>query len=176
MPPTSVHSRSRRAFTLVELMVTVGLAAIVMAGMLNAYTFLGRNLTGLSRLEKFDGKSQRLLVLFGRDVGAATAVTSASTTAVTFILPSGAVSYAWDSGAQTFTRTAGGASETLLGDVIAAEFKYYSRDGDLNPTAISVKQVQLTLTGALGTDKNSKYVTRSVATATLPLASKALLQ
>lgn len=68
MLPTKGHKRPNHGFTLVEVMVTTGISAIVMIGLLSAYTYVGHNSYRLGKLAEFEEKSRRALVLFNRDI------------------------------------------------------------------------------------------------------------
>ena len=83
MSPTNANKSvgcSRAAFTLVELIVSVGLSAIIFAGVLAGFTFLGRNLTRLMNTRDQEANSRRAFYLLGQDVSAATAVKTSTTT------------------------------------------------------------------------------------------------
>ncbi len=157
-------------------MVTVTVSGIVMAGMLSAYTFLGRNLVRLSSLEEFDNRGRQVLVLFNRDVNAATQITSATEKGVSFTLPDGTgvktVTYSWNDSVKTFSRIDGANTVILLRDVSALSFSYFDRGGSTSNNPIFIKQVELVLTGDIGTSG----LTRKVASARQILASKPLLE
>ena len=78
MSPISVRdSAARRGFTLVEVMIASSLLAVVLAGVLAAYLFVGRNLTRLVNLQQQEVESRRVLRQFTQDVSAAMSLTTA---------------------------------------------------------------------------------------------------
>jgi prepilin-type N-terminal cleavage/methylation domain-containing protein len=74
MSPTNANSRRHGAiagFTLVEMIVAMGLSAIIFAGILSGYTFLARNFTRLLNTQGQDTKSRRAVYVFTQDVSKA---------------------------------------------------------------------------------------------------------
>ncbi len=76
-------STSIRAFTLVELIVSLTLAAVVMAAMLSSYLFLGRNLTRLSYQHILEQQSRTILTTVITDLRNTQSVTNAANTTLT---------------------------------------------------------------------------------------------
>jgi prepilin-type N-terminal cleavage/methylation domain-containing protein len=94
--PGSVHSR---AFTLVEVLVSMSLASAILAAVLSSFVFLGRNLVRLANYQALETKSREALTYLQRDLAAAQAVKSGTTptpTSVTLVLPAGEVTYSFD--------------------------------------------------------------------------------
>jgi len=186
---TEVHSRSRRAFSLVELMIGTSLSAVVMAGMFSAYLFLATNLTRLNTTESFDRRSQRAVTLFSRDIATATKIVSVDSTAASATLvmnvPTGTVTYAWSGSAAapgaltrtvTVTESAATTVESLVSNVTAAVFTARDGNGNATSTTFNTRQVQLTLTGALRSSAGATLATRTAASPNLLIASQALIQ
>ncbi|HEY0965972.1 MAG TPA: prepilin-type N-terminal cleavage/methylation domain-containing protein [Opitutaceae bacterium] len=186
---TEVHSRSRRAFTLVELLIGTSLSAIVMAGMLSAYLFLAQNLTRLNTTENFDRRSQRAVTLFSRDISTATKIVSVASTSsaasLVMNVPTGTVTYTWSGSAaapgtltrtETVTTTAATTSESLVSNVTLAVFTARDGNGNATATTFNTRQVQLTLTGALRASSGGTLATRTAASPNLLIASQALIQ
>ncbi len=193
---TEVHSRSRRAFTLVELMIGTSLSAVVMAGMLSAYLFLAKNLTRLNTTEQFDRHSQRAVTLFSRDVSTATKIVSFSsvtvsgmtTATVVMNVPTGSVTYSWSGStaapgslnrAVTLTATGATTTESLVDKVSSTVFTFRDGNGNATTTTFNTRQVQLTLTGALRStagQTETTLATRMAASPNLLVASQALIQ
>jgi hypothetical protein len=189
MRRTEVHRRSRRAFTLVELLIGTSLSAVVMAGMLSAYLFLAKNLTRLNTTESFDRSSQRAVTLFSRDISAATKIVSvaSSTSSASLVMnvPTGTVTYSWSGSAaapgalsrtQTVTATAVTTTESLVSNVALAVFTSRDGNGNATTTTFNTRQVQLTLTGALRASSGGTLATRMAASPNLLIASQALIQ
>ena len=79
MRPTA----SIRAFTLVELIVALTLAAVLMAAMLSSYLFLGRSLTRLSYQHMLEQQSRTILTTVIADLRNTKSVTNATNTGLT---------------------------------------------------------------------------------------------
>lgn len=155
------RSTSSAGFTLIEVMVSSTLGAIVVAGVLSAYTFMGRNLARVSSYQALETESRKALTYLRRDFMQAQSVKTGTTptdTQVTLVLPSGEVSYTYNSASKTLVRqsSAGGASSLSLLHNDSCEcttfrFRYFtSTDGsptDLisatNYVPYSIKQMQV---------------------------------
>lgn len=152
---------SRAGFTLVEVMVTSAVGAVVMAGVLAAYIFLGRSLARLSSYQALETESRKALAYLTRDLTQAKYVkkgTSPTDSQLTLVLPSGEVTYTYDSGLKTLTRSAtfGPITSFKLLQTDACQcttfkFKYYT-GSDGSPTDLvsasayvpySIKQIQV---------------------------------
>jgi len=81
------RSAAARGFTLVELMVGLSLAAIVFAGILSAYLFLGRNLTRMANMQQQMVTNRRVLQVFTRDLSSAIALTNPTSTNLPLTVP-----------------------------------------------------------------------------------------
>jgi prepilin-type N-terminal cleavage/methylation domain-containing protein len=200
MSPTNGKSPKAAAsagFTLVELIVSVTLSAMIFAAILGGFTFLGRNLTRLVNTRDQDAKSRRAFYQFGQDITAATTLggTASDGTLELTVQGLGNVQYAFDPAAFTFSRIAPAvaaphAPETtvLLTDLSSFTFKYYNQAGtrlslgtnpdvDLTKSGIqSVKEIELSFTSAVG---NSASGTRTVFAGKSPrfvLRNRPLLQ
>jgi hypothetical protein len=90
-------------------MVSMTLGSMVLAGVLSTYVFLGRNLARLSSYQSLENESRKALAYLSRDFRQASAVKSGTTptaTQVTLVLPSGEVSYVYNSSTKTLRRQA----------------------------------------------------------------------
>ncbi|HVU18016.1 MAG TPA: prepilin-type N-terminal cleavage/methylation domain-containing protein [Candidatus Didemnitutus sp.] len=97
------------AFTLVEVLIGATLSAIVMVGVLTSFVFLGRSLSRLVNYQNLEAKSRQAMTVMRTDFGLALSVKSGTTptaTAVTLTLPSGDVTYTYDSSSQSLRRQA----------------------------------------------------------------------
>jgi len=183
-------------FTLVELIVGVTLSAIIFAGVLGGFTFLGRNLTRLVNAQELDAKSRRALYLLGQDINAATQLGSAANEkSIQLTVGSDAISYAFDDVALTLSRTAPAVdiphaptTTILLTNLKSLGFKFYNQAGnelalvsghdvDLTKSGVqSVKEIELSFESALG---NSASGTRTLFSGKSPrfaLRNRPLLQ
>jgi len=150
-------------FTLVELLVGSTLAAMIMLSLLSSYLFLGRNLSRLANQQLLETQSRRALLYFSQDVRMASALSSPSATGMVLTVPTSSgtttVTYAYDSAAQTLTRTIGSIpAKTLLTELVSFSFHYY--DGSSNEVTsfstqvISIKRVAMTFTSQTGVSSN----------------------
>jgi prepilin-type N-terminal cleavage/methylation domain-containing protein len=102
-------SARSRAFTLVEVLVSMSLSAAILAAVLSSYVFLGRNLVRLGNYQALETKSREALGYLQRDLGAAQSVktgTTPSASSLTLVLPTGEVTYTYDSAAGSLRRQA----------------------------------------------------------------------
>ena len=181
MSPIKGHKTNRgasRGFTLVELMIAMSLSAVVFAAILSAYVFIGRNLTRLANLEQQEGQCRRLLNTFAKDVGMAMRVTTASDTQLTLTVPTASstapVVYNYSNG--TLTRTDATGATTLLTGVTAFDFNYYNRAGTASTSSLSIKQVVLSYTSAVGSPANGTQARYAMVSPRLVLRNTPLLQ
>jgi len=147
--------RDRRAgFSLVELVIATTIAAIVLAAILSAYLFVGRNLSRLVNTQEQEVKSRRTLRLFTNDVSAAIRLNSATSNAFSLTKPlasgNATVTYTYASGNGTLTRVEGSSTQTLLTGITAFALEYYNEKGSSTTSAQSVKSVELSFTTAVG--------------------------
>lgn len=148
-------------FTLVEVLVSVSIGAVVMAAALSAYIFLGRNLARLSSYRSLESESRKALAYLTRDFTQALKVKNGTTPTeaqVTLVLPSGEVSYTYSSGTKTLRRQSTfGASmdfkllRTESCECTTFQFRYFTAE-DGPPTdqltaatnvPFSIKQIQV---------------------------------
>lgn len=185
MYPISVPSASRvrkaAGFTLTELMVASGLSAIVFAGILSAYTFLGKNLTRLANAQEVESKSRSVLQSFARDVAAASSITTASGGNMTLSVVSSVgstttVSYSYDSAAGTLTRTGASSSKVLLSGISQCAFNYYNKTNVATTTPLSVKEIEVAVTASQGTSATGTLVSFTTISPRLLLRNKSFPQ
>jgi prepilin-type N-terminal cleavage/methylation domain-containing protein len=178
-----INAHRSAGFTLVELLVAMSLMATLMAGVLAAYLFLGRNLTRLVNLQQQERKTRHALRVFSQDVGMASNLTTASstlsgstTTAAQFVLvpPTGsAVTYAYSSATGKLTRAEGaGQAQEILTDVTSFSINYFTVSQTLSGTAFSttlaapsnplgVKAVEFRFTTSVGSSAAGTQATYS---------------
>jgi prepilin-type N-terminal cleavage/methylation domain-containing protein len=160
-----MHRRkTKQGFTLVEVMIGAALGGVIMAAVLSTYTYMARNLARLASYQTLEAESRKALSYLSRDLSLAQGVktgTTPTTSAVTLTLPSGDVSYTYNSSSHTLTRQATfGVSPSLTFlhndscQCTTFTFRYYtSSDGaptnQLTPSAYvpySIKQIQVSYT------------------------------
>ena len=149
----------RAGFTLVEVMVSSTLAAIIMAAVLSTYVMLGRNLARLSSYQSLEHESRKALAYLSRDFMQAQSVkggTTPTASSVTLVLPSGEVSYTYDGSSLRRQTTFGTLRDVtfLHNDSCTCSsfsFNYYTSSGDAptdqsTPSAsvpFSIKQIEV---------------------------------
>jgi len=117
--------RSRRGFTLVELMVSATLAAFVLAGILSTFLFLGRSGANLRNYSDMESQARKALEIFAQDARQASAITWNSSTSVTLTVNAMNITYSHSSTHQNFTRTIGAFSgQALITGVAAGSFTF----------------------------------------------------
>ena len=89
--PIAARNRAARGFTLMEVVISMALLAILCTAVISAYLFMGRNLERLMNSQKQGVSSRRALQQFTADVGSAIAITSATSSLLTFATPSSLV-------------------------------------------------------------------------------------
>jgi type II secretory pathway pseudopilin PulG len=151
------------AFTLLELLIGMALALTVMAAVLSAFAFLGRQLVRLSHQQTLETEARRTLAAFAQDARLATALTSPGATALTFTQPTATgtttVAYTYYSAATTvsgvpipagsLTRTSpsGGTPVILVRNLQSIAFTYFdasdNRITDFTNKLSSIKKIAL---------------------------------
>ncbi len=184
MSRISDHDAARRAgFTLVEVMVATSLLAVVLAGVLAAYLFLGRNLTRLVNFQHQEVESRRTLRTFTQDVSAAIELTTATTTVLTVTKPTAAagvsttVTYTYSAAAGTLVRTEGGANKSLLTGLTSFTITYYNEAGTVvTSSPQSVKAVEFAFSSAAGSAKSGTQAAYTTVSPRVLLRNKPALQ
>lgn len=157
-----MHPRvSRRAFTLLEVLISSALAAVVMVAVLSSFLFIGRNLSRLTSYQSLENEARQGLAYLRRDFALAQAVkagTTPTSSSVTLVLPAGEVTYSYDGAARRLRRQAnfGAVQDSYLLQNSACEctaftFTYYTTTDGL-PTdqttpgtlvPYSIKQIEV---------------------------------
>jgi prepilin-type N-terminal cleavage/methylation domain-containing protein len=187
MSRISVHSSARRAgrrgFTLAEVMVATALLAVVLAGVLAAYLFVGRNLTRLVNLQQQEVEGRRALRNFTQDVSAAIQLTNATPTNLMLTMPSGAgttsVTYSYLAAASggRLVRTQAANSQTLLTGLTSFQITYFNEAGDVvTSSPQSVKAVELVYSSASGSAASGTQARQTTVSPRVLLRNKPALQ
>jgi hypothetical protein len=164
------------------MVVAMGLSAIIFAGILSGYTFLARNFTRLLNSQGQDTKSRRAMYVFSQDISKAVQVSTASDTHLSLVLPTTSgpttnVSYSYDASTGTLTRTDTAGSVVLLNNLTALDFNYFNKSGgSVASGPLSVKEVELTFSSALGAATSGTQARYSAVSPRLVLRNKTLLQ
>ena len=162
---------SRKGFTLIEVMISVVLVLLILAGILSSVTYLSRADISVYDYAFMGGQQRRLLERFGTDVRQFTSVTNFSSTSFSGTVPSPSgsgssiVTYTYDPAQGTLTRSVNGSqTTTLLTNITAFSFTYYSLSGSQlanGSNSSAVKQVRLSVTctqKVLSNTENDKFV------------------
>ena len=123
--------RRDRGWTLMEMMISVGIFAIGMAALLTIFTFCLKGFAAASNYGILDIENRQAMDNLTREIRAAQNVTSLSTNPPTLTLVNVAdttVVYAFDPTAQTMTRTANGAQSVLLTNCSLINFMLFQRN------------------------------------------------
>lgn len=150
------NQRRRSAFTLPEVMIGASLGSVVLLGVMSTFLMLGRTGMNAANYSVSETEIRRGIEEFAQDARMASNFRWNSETSVTLTVPNNyaangnQVTYAYDSGAQTFFRRPGDTSSTadamtLISSVSDLEFFRYNRINDPATTDAETKRVQVTL-------------------------------
>lgn len=107
-------------FTLVEVLVAVGISVFILAGVLTANLQIMRSGVRIAQYAEMDTQVRRALDSLGRDLRSASAIKWNSESDLTLTIPASGgttaqVTYAWTAASGTFFRVAGASSATTVG-------------------------------------------------------------
>lgn len=119
----------RGAFTLVEMMVAMGLGVFVLAVVATLTVFTVRSFVAMGNYNDLERASTYALDTMSKEVRQAAQLVSYSTNQVRFQLLDGTdLIYQYDSGAETLTQIKGGQREVLLEQCDFLQFNIYQRN------------------------------------------------
>ncbi len=150
-----LHSRRgdrRSGFTLVELLISLGLMMMLTLALLTSFVFIARGDRSLSNYGEMNAQARLMLERLGSDLRSATDVTNFSATSLTLTVPTNPavtavqdVIWTYDSYSRTVTREDSSSTTTYARDVETFAF-YYANGNNVETTSlVEVKQVQLSL-------------------------------
>ncbi len=156
--------RRRGGFTLTEVMVASGLAAMIMSAVLTAFLFMGRSTVRLQNYQELETEARTAIELFAQDARTAAAVTWHSAHSITLTSPTSAggssVTYTYDADGGTFTRQqktpSVGTARVLISGINHFAFSAYTITADrlvlsdLDAAGRNTKQIQLSLSAQRG--------------------------
>lgn len=161
----------------------MSLSAIVLAAVFAAYIFLGRSLTRMVNYQQQENQSRRALRHFTQDVGAASALTTASSTVLGLTKPTASgttsVTYTYTPATSggTFTRAENAATLTLLSNLSSLTLTYFNEAGStVSSGTQSIKSVELAFTSNVGDANNNTRSSYSSVSPRVLLRNKQLLQ
>ncbi len=131
---TNITKTRRAAFTLVEMMVAVGISSMVLLGIGSFSCYSGRSFAAMSNYVDLDRKSRNALDRMSRDIRQSNFLSSYSTnisgliqTIVLNDYDGVNLTYAYNPAAKTLTRTKAGNSNTLLSECDTFSFGVFQR-------------------------------------------------
>jgi Tfp pilus assembly protein PilW len=180
--PTRNRRSGRRAFTLVEVMISAALAAFILAGTLSTFLFLGRSGANIRNYSDMEAQARKGLEIFAEDVRQASAIVWTSNVQVTLTVNASSVVYIYASGAATFSRIEGTATRVLISGITPGTFRFrsYNVAGTellltsaalLTEAGSSTKQLQISLE-ATRTNQTVAAATNTVLSARFILRNK----
>jgi hypothetical protein len=140
-------------------MVAATLAAIVMAGVMTTFLFLGRSGANIRNYSDMEAQARKGLEVFAEDVRQASAIVWTSSTEVALTVNSASVVYVYSSSAGTFSRVDGGSNRVLVSGITPGTFTFKSFNvvgtplplttaAELLAAGSSTKQLQISLEAA----------------------------
>src|SRR5690606_28949793 len=93
----------RRGFTLVEVLISAGLSAFILAGVLSTFLFLGRSGANMQSYSDMESEARRGLELFAQDVRQASSITWSSEISITLTVNATSITYSYDSAQGVFS-------------------------------------------------------------------------
>jgi type II secretory pathway pseudopilin PulG len=147
------HQRRRSAgFSLVELLISLGLMMMLTLALLTSFVFIARGDRSLTNYGDMNSQARLMLERLGADLRSATDVTNFNSTSLTLTVPSNpAVSathdvvWSYDAGSRTVTRQDTSTTTTYTRDVETFSFYYANGNNVATTSLVEVKQVQVSL-------------------------------
>jgi prepilin-type N-terminal cleavage/methylation domain-containing protein len=136
--------RLRTGFTLVELMVGIGVFSIAATAMLSLFVYSAKSFAALSNYSELSRLNREAVDTLSREIRQARGLTAFSTNSVTILDGTGApVTYAFNASNKTLTRTRNGATKVLLRDCTVLTFNVCQRNPiagsyDVYPVATTI--------------------------------------
>ncbi len=164
MTISTIRSKSgkleRGGFTLVEVLISTSIGAIVLAGVMSTFLMLGRSGANIANYSTMESQSRRALEEFSQDLRMANAVTWNSSSSITLTIPNnytptlGVVTYSYDSASETFNRSprdsssAAGTSTVLINNIVTFAYSRYDRINNVSTLDTTTKRIQLSMTAS----------------------------
>ncbi len=125
-------------------MIGASIGSFVLLGILSTFLFLGRGGANLANYADMETEARSALEYFAQDTRQASDMNWNSATSVSLLVKGVAVTYAYDSSAETLTRTiAAGAADTLIKGIRNFSFSGYKITGaavDLSDLSTAAKR------------------------------------
>jgi len=180
--PTAKGSaaRSRRGFTLTEVMIAAFIAAIVLTAVLTTALFIGRSAMNIRNYTDMESQARKMLEYFAEDTRQASSVTWNTSNSLTLVVNTSNITYAYNPTTLTLTRTLTGSPNVTVTNINTFQFIAYTINGtqitDFSTAAArttaanGTKQVQIslaasrnrqTLTNTTSTVLSARYILRN---------------
>ena len=170
-------SRPQHGFSLVELMVSMTISVIVLAGVVSAFLFLGRTGMGIEQYSDIQNQGQSTLQYFGQDCRQATDAVWTDDDTLTLTVDGSPVTYVFSQADGTLRRNNGASSWVMLDGVSVFDFEAFDIDANalniasspsLASNATKMIQIEVTLSrsakttaGATGQVISARFVLRN---------------
>ncbi len=106
--------KTRRAFTLVEVMIGASLGTIILAGILSMFLFIGRSTANMANYAELESDARSGLEYFAQDTRQASDMTWNSANSISLTVNGATIRYAYNSGTGEFSRTTGGTTTVII--------------------------------------------------------------
>lgn len=122
-------ARRRSGFSLVELMVAMAVGMLVMGTVASFSMYTAKSFAATANYVDLDSYSRIALDKITRDIRQASSLTACTSNQVSFLQSDGqTLSFTYDSGNKTLTRTVGTSSHVVLQDCESLSFSMYQRN------------------------------------------------
>jgi prepilin-type N-terminal cleavage/methylation domain-containing protein len=147
--PNRNHLRSRRGFSLAEMMIAMTIGSMVMAMAMGSFMFLTNSFADLFNYAGMNAQSRSSLEIFSREMRMCNRVFVARSDYLEMQVPDADgnqvdIVYSYDPQARVFYRQVGTAPKrAMLRDVITLEMQYFTFRRNATNNPLEVKEVQL---------------------------------
>ncbi|WP_414663210.1 PilW family protein [Horticoccus sp. 23ND18S-11] len=184
--PSHIRKRSTRSatagFSLVEIMIGATLSALILAGTMSTFLFLGRSGANIQNYSDMESQARKALEIFAEDARQASAITWTSDTQITLTVNSANVVYTYSNANRTFSRVDATSNRVLISGITSGTFLFrgYNLSGVLLPVTTAAelaaagtntKQLQISLQ-ASRTNQTVVAATNTVLSARFILRNK----
>jgi prepilin-type N-terminal cleavage/methylation domain-containing protein len=162
---------ARSGFTLVELLLTMVVSSMILAGILGTWLFIAKSSVAIAEYSDMNAFGRRGLEYFARDVRMAHAVSNFSSTGLTLDVDGvGTVRYEFDSVQGVFRRKVGDTESIIFRDV---EELRLSRINILrNPAANDLETKQIQIDALVSTTILSRRISQKIISAQYIMRNK----
>ncbi|GAB5560592.1 MAG: hypothetical protein SynsKO_22390 [Synoicihabitans sp.] len=129
--------------TMVELMVSSALGAVIMTAVISMFLFLGRSSANIINYAEMESQARSGLEFFAQDTRQSSDIYWNNANSITLTINGGSVIYTFSSANGQFSRTASGTTTTLLDGITTFTFSGYKITGtnvDLSDLSTAAKR------------------------------------